>query len=289
MTDECPKTVLVTGANRGIGFGAARALARRGHHVLMACRDRARGEIAREAIATDAEVVASRGILEVEELDLGSLRSIRALAVSLSARGRRLDSLVNNAGVFRLERELTEDGFERCLGVNFLGPFLLTRLLLPLLADGGRIVNTTSIVALIGKLDPRRLDAGVTIGPLRAYARSKLAVLLISLELARRLMGRAAVNAVHPGIVNTSMLTMRRWYDPLADALFRPFTLDIDKGARPSVELAVSPKTEGLTGRYFSGMKVRDLPERIRDPSLGSELWEKASILVGLEVLKKAP
>lgn len=285
MKDECPKTVLVTGANRGIGFGAARALARRGHCVLMACRDRARAEAARNAIAEDGAVKASGGTLEVEtlDLDLGSLRSIRALCATLNARGRRLDALVNNAGVFRSECGPTEDGFERCLGVNFLGPFLLTRLLLPLLDGGGRIVNTTSIVGLIGRLDPCRLETDAAIGPFRAYARSKLAVILMSLELSRRLRGKAAVNAVHPGIVNTSILTMRRWYDPLTDALFRPFTLDVDRGSRQSVELAVSPDAEGLTGLYFSGMKARALPERIRDPSLGGELWEKASILVGLD------
>jgi retinol dehydrogenase 12 len=283
MKGEGTRTVLVTGANRGIGLGAARALAGRGHRVLMACRDRAGAEAARNSIAEDAAVKAAGGILEIEALDLGSLRSVRALAASLIARGRRLDALVNNAGVFRSERGLTEDGFERCLGVNFLGPFLLTRLLLPLLEGGGRIVNTTSIAGLIGRLDPRKLEAEAPIGPFRAYARSKLAVILMSLELSRRLKGRATVNAVHPGVVNTSILTMRRWYDPLTDALFRPFTLGVDEGARPSVELAVSPEAEGLTGLYFSGMKARALPGRIRDPARGVALWEKASILVGLD------
>ena len=167
MRDECPKTVLVTGANRGIGLAASRALARRGHRVVMACRDRASAEAARNAIVEDEAVKASGGSLEVAALDLGSLRSIRAFAASLNAGGRRLDALVNNAGVFRSERELTEDGFERCLGVNFLGPFLLTRLLLPLLEGGGRIVNTTSIVGLIGRLDPCRLEADAAIGPLQ--------------------------------------------------------------------------------------------------------------------------
>jgi NAD(P)-dependent dehydrogenase (short-subunit alcohol dehydrogenase family) len=277
------KTILVTGANRGIGFGAARELARRGHRVLMACRDPIRAAIARDALAEDKAVRAAGGSLELERLDLGSLESIRELSFSLAARGERLDALLNNAGIFRPEREETEEGFEACLGVNFLGPFLLTRLLLPLLAPEGRIVNTTSVAALFGKFDLDALDLKKGYGPFKAYARSKLAIIFISLEFAERFRGRATVNAVHPGIVNTSILTMRRWYDPLADAIFRPFVFDIDEGARPCVELAVSPKLEGLTGLYFSRLKPRRLPDRISLSPLRAELWELASALVGLD------
>jgi len=277
------KTVLVTGANRGIGLGVARSLGRRGSRVVMACRDRVGGETARAELSADEAALSAGGSFELESLDLGSLASIRALASSLASRGEALDALVNNAGVFCPEREESSDGFELCLGVNCLGPFLLARLLLPLLAPGGRIVNTSSVAGLYGSLDLEDLQMREGYNPFRAYGRSKLAVILLSFELAGRLRGRATVNVVHPGIVNTRILTMRRWYDPLTDLFFRPFVLDVDEGAKPAVELALSPEYERTSGVYFSRLKPKRLPDRItRHPARG-ELWKLASDLVGLD------
>jgi retinol dehydrogenase 12 len=276
-------TVLVTGANRGIGYAVARGLARAGHRVIMACRDPASAARARDELAGDSATRAAGGRLDTEALDLGSLDSVRCLASRLAASGELLGALVNNAGVFCPEREETLDGFERCFGVNFLGPFLLARLLVPLIAAGGRIVNTSSVVGLYGELDPADLEMAKDYGPFKAYARSKLAIILGSLELAERLRGRIAVNVVHPGIVNTRILTMRRWYDPLTDILFRPFVLDIDRGAAPSVELSVSPDFEGATGQYFSRFRPRRLPDRIALSPLRPKLWDLASRLVGLD------
>jgi retinol dehydrogenase 12 len=277
------KTVIVTGANRGIGLGAARALARGGNRVLLACRSPAGAEAVRDGLAADPLVAAARGRVELAPpLDLGSLGSVRAFADSMSNRGIAIDALVNNAGVLCSSRDLTADGFERSLGVNFLGPFLLTRLLVPVIASGGRVVNTSSVAGLFGRFDPDDLAMEGKYRPLRAYARSKLAVILGTLELARRLEGRVAVNVVHPGIVNTRILAMDRWFDPLADLLFRPLVRGIDSGAAPTVELALSPRLEGVTGRYFSRFRPVSLPERIADPEAGRALWDLASDLVGL-------
>lgn len=277
------KTVVVTGANRGIGLGVARGLARKGHRVLMACRDRPGAAAAREALAADPIVVAAGGRVELAPaLDLGSLEAVRAFAGKLAGDGTAIDVLVNNAGVLCTSREETVDGFERCLGVNFLGPFLLARLLAPRIAAGGRIVNTSSIAGLFGRLDPRDLAMAGRYRPLRAYARSKLAVIIATLELSRRLEGRLSANAVHPGVVNTRILTMDRWFDPAADLLFRPLVRGIDSGAAPTVELAVSPRFEGVTGRYFSRFRPLRLPSRIADPEAGAALWDLASGLVGL-------
>ena len=279
-----PKTVLVTGANRGLGLGISRGLARLGHHVVMACRDGEGAAVAGEAVSAEAEVKAAGGRVAVlAPLDLGSLDSIRNFSAALARGVERIDVLVNNAGVFCPQRETTADGFERCLGVNFLGPFLLSRLLLPLLSPGGRIVNVSSVVGLHGHFEPGDLGLERGYGPFRAYARSKYAIILATLELAERLAGRISVNALHPGVINTRILTMRRWYDPLADRLFRPLVLDLDAGAAPVIELAVTARHEGRTGQYFSRHREVALRPRMRDPGARRELWNLASALVGLD------
>lgn len=251
----------------------------------MACRDLGSAAAALDELAAEPAIREAGGRLELEALDLGSLASVRGLAGRLASRGLVLDALVNNAGVFCPEREESSDGFERCLGVNCLGPFLLSRLLLPLMAQGGRIVNTSSVAGLYGSLDLGDLAMRGSYGPFRAYGRSKLAVILLSLELAERLRGRATVNVVHPGIVNTRILTMRRWYDPLTDIFFRPFVLDAARGAEPSIALAVAPEYAGLTGLYFSRLRPRRLPDRITRYPARAELWALASELVGLDPL----
>lgn len=249
----------------------------------MACRDLGSAAQARELLASDPAARAAGACFEILPLDLGSLASIRVLAARLEGQGRALGALVNNAGVFAPERGQTKDGFELCLGVNFLGPFLLARLLAPLLSPGGRIINTCSVAGLYGRLDLDDLDMREGYGPFKAYGRSKLAVILGSLELAERLRGRVAVNALHPGIVNTRILTMRRWYDPMADLLFRPFTLSPDEGAAPAVELALDPRFEQVTGRYFSRLKEKALPRRVLRCPARDRLWDLASALVGLD------
>jgi NAD(P)-dependent dehydrogenase (short-subunit alcohol dehydrogenase family) len=277
------RTVIVTGANRGIGLGVARGLARKGHRALLACRDGAAAAAARDEIAADPLVRAAGGRVELAPpLDLGSLGSVRVFAESAARDGGPIDALVNNAGVLCPSREETADGFERCLGVNFLGPFLLARLMIPRIAPGGRIVNTSSVAGLFGRFDPADLAMAEHYHPLRAYARSKLASILATLELARRLEGRVLVNAVHPGVVNTRILSMGRWFDPLADLLFRPLIRGIDSGAAPIAELAVSPSMEGVTGAYFSRFRRLRLPGRLADPEARRGLWDMASDLVGL-------
>ncbi len=277
------KTVLITGANRGIGYGAALALARRGFRVELACRDAGAAERARASIVEDPEARKAGGLAELAPpLDLGSLSSVRAFAGRFLERGLPLDVLVNNAGALFPTRETTADGFEASFGVNFLAPFLLTRLLLPRIRPAGRIVNLSSVAGLFGRLDLADLGMERGYGAIRAYARSKLAVLMISLELAERLSGRVAVNALHPGIVNTRILALGRWFDPLADALFRPLVRDAYSGAAPIAELASSDRLEGVSGNYFSRFRRLGLPRRIADPAARGELWDLASRLAGL-------
>lgn len=278
------KTVLITGANRGIGFAAAHGLACMGHHVLMACRDQTAAEKARDTIMADPLVLSEGGAAELAPvLDLGSLDSVRRFAGGLPGEGVVLDVLINNAGVLCSSREETVDGFERSFGVNVLGPFLLTRLLLPRIKPGGRIVNVSSVAGLFGGFDEDDLEMRVRYSPLKAYARSKYAITVLSIEYAERLRGRVSVNAVHPGVVNTSILTMHRWFDPLADVLFRPLVRSAESGAAPLMYLAVSDRCEGSSGRYFSRFRERKLPRRITDPRRRRGLWDLVSRLVGVE------
>jgi len=278
------KTILITGANRGIGFATALGLARRGHCVLLACRDLTAAMQARDVIASDPLVVSFDGDAGLAPvLDLGSLDSVRRFVEEMLRDGLNLDVLINNAGVLCSSREETVDGFERSFGVNVLGPFLLTRLLLPRIKPGGRIVNVSSVAGLFGGFDEDDLEMRDRYRPLKAYARSKYAITALSIEYAERLRGRISVNAVHPGVVNTRILTMHRWFDPLADALFRPLVRSAESGAAPLIYRAVSERCEGSSGRYFSRFRETKLPGRITDPCRRRALWNLVSRLVGVE------
>lgn len=198
---------MVTGATSGIGLETARGLARAGWDLVLACRNTEKAAGIRAAITAEAHGAA----VETLRLDLASLASIRSFAVDLVARYESVDLLVNNAGVFCDTRRLTADSFEMTMGVNFLGTFLLTRLLLPLLlraaavAGPARIVNVSSAAAAFGAI--RRGDGIFTRGPhgFRGYAASKLALVLFTVDLAEEFAGRGVtVNAVHPGDAATA-------------------------------------------------------------------------------------
>lgn len=275
------KLAVVTGANTGIGKEIARALARQGLRVVMACRDRERGETAlRELIKETGNRQLSMMIL-----DLASLASIRDFARSFAAKFGRLDILVNNAGVAHQIRTTTYDGFEAVFGVNFLGPFLLTNLLLGPIrkAAPSRIVNVASSVHKNGTID--RNDPQMRTGwkNRQAYANSKLADVLFTRELARRLDGSGVtVNCFNPGLVRSEFF---RNYDPV------PFMLRVvlrlmgkspAAGADTGVHLAVSREVEGVSGRYFENRRIIEPSAEAGDEELAKWLWEYASGAVGL-------
>lgn len=270
------KTCLVTGATSGIGAATALGLAQLGATVLVAGRDaakcRARAEtIRRETGARVEEVIA----------DLASLDQVRRMAADVASRFARLDVLVNNAGTYLFERTLTRDGLERTFAVNYLSHFLLTNLLLERLAasPSSRVVSVSSNAHFGGRIDFDDLQGERHYDRLDAYARSKLALLMFTYELARRRKGAPpTANAVHPGIVATDLGAdnglLRGWLRVHVRNVVDRSMITPEEGARAVVRLASAPGVEGVTGRYFDqGREVRSSPASY-DEAVSRRLWE---------------
>lgn len=276
------KMAIVTGANSGMGLATTVELARQGAQVIMACRSRSRGE---EALA-EAKRRSGSDKIELMLCDLGSLESIRRFAEQFQAQYDRLDILINNAGVVMLKRELTKDGFEMDLGVNHLGHFLLTMLLLDALkaSAGARIVVVGSGAYKIGSMDYTDPAMENSFNPAKAYGRSKLANIWFTKELAVRLKGtRVTVNCVHPGAVGTSLGVNRdTGFGKSVLKLLSYFFQTPEKGADTALYLATSPEVEGVTGQYFYRRKVQRLTARADDRQAARKFWEWSERQVGL-------
>lgn len=273
------RTFLVTGANSGIGFEAAKVLAARGGRVLMACRDRDKAEAARTQIA-NAHPLAQTEFLP---LDLADLASIRRAAL-IAGQEKRIDVLINNAGVMRPPLQHTRDGFELQFGINHLGHFALTAELLPKLAQGEnpRVVTVASIAHRRGQIDFDNLDGRKGYNAWDFYAQSKLANALFFAELDRRL--RAAGSPIasigcHPGVAHTG-IGRHNWFErtfiPLAGLVLNTGA----QGAWPTLQAATDPAAKG--GEYYGSQGFREMrgksglaerTERARDEGLAARLW----------------
>jgi NAD(P)-dependent dehydrogenase (short-subunit alcohol dehydrogenase family) len=300
ITSQAGKTALITGANSGIGYQAALELARHGAHVLLGCRNEAKGRGALERLLREARGANAEGAsAEVVQLDMASLASIRAFAAAFIGRGIALDLLINNAGVMALpKRELTEDGFERQFGTNHLGHFALTGLLLPALlaAPAPRVVTVASLAHRTGKIDFDNLQRERGYEGWDAYNASKLANILFAKELDRR--ARAAHSrllslAVHPGVSTTSIFengpgTMN--LKAIMVKLLAPVMMQNDEaGALPTLYAATSPDAHG--GEYIgpdgfgelkgSPVVVQPRPQAL-DVAVGERLWTVSEQLTGV-------
>jgi len=273
------KTVLVTGANTGIGLETAAGLAERGASVVITARDPAKGSAAVDEIrrrTPDASV-------EAMELDLSRLADVRRFAESYT---QALDVLVNNAGLVLDHRAVTEDGFEMMFQVNHLGPFLLTNLLLPKLKarSPSRIVNVSSTAHRGAKLDFDDLQSVLNFS-VRVYGTTKLCNILFTRELARRLQGTGVTaNCLHPGTVRTGFGKDGdvRGVFALGLKLVRPFLLSPRSGAKTSIYLATSYDVEAVTGEYFVRSRRATPSAAARDDEAARRLWEVSEELVGL-------
>ena len=262
---------IVTGATGAIGRAIARALALRGERVVMACRNAQKAEPIRRRLIDET----GNPDIESMPLDLSSLRSVAAFAEAIRSEKVSVAALINNAGTMNGSFRLTEDGLEETLGVNYVGPYVLSRLLLPCMESESRIVNTLSVTYRIGKVDASTLEPPVRYSRFGAYSRSKLALLLFTLELARRT-GTAGprVFAADPGVVDTDMITMHRWFDPVADLLFRPLIKSPERGAETAVALAASDLPDSHPAIYWTGMKPRRIPVSVTNHPYRQALWE---------------
>lgn len=271
------KTVVVTGANTGIGKEVSRELAKRGARVIMACRDMSRCKVAREQIILDT---GNKSVV-CRQCDLASLASIRRFADTINSEEGRLDILINNAGVMRCPKMLTKDGFEMQFGVNHLGHFFLTNLLLRKLQESlpSRIVNVSSTAHARGTINFEDLNSSKTYDPAKAYEQSKLANVLFTKELARRLQGTGVVtSAVHPGIVNTEIIRhMGLAKSTFASLFVKPILWLLAKtprqGAQTILYCALDETVAARSGKYYSNCTETEPAPQTDDPQAAARLW----------------
>jgi NAD(P)-dependent dehydrogenase (short-subunit alcohol dehydrogenase family) len=276
------RTVLITGATTGIGRATALGLAERGAHVAITGRDRTRTE------DTAREIRAAGGQVEAFVADLSSQVQVRRLADEALQRLPRIDVLVNNVGGYWNTRHVTVDGLEHTFALNHLAPFLLTNLLLDRLTDSdrARVVTVASNAQAMGRIDFHDLQGQVAYSGARAYNQSKLANVMFSYELARRVQARGVTaNALHPGVVRTGFgaedpgMTQRALVP-----IMKPLMRTPAQGAATSIHLASSPDLEQVTGKYFANSKPKRSSTRSYDEAVATRLWEASADLVGLTV-----
>ncbi len=291
VPDQSGKVFFITGANTGIGFEAATVLAARGARVLLGCRSRERAE---DAVARLTGTYAAADV-SIVDVDLGDLNSVRSAAGRV-AQESRLDGFIANAGVMYATRRTTADGFEAVLGVNHLGHFALTGLLLPSLerTQGARIVVISSQAHRDGRIDFDDIDAVVSYSVRRRYSQSKLANLLFMYELDRRLRARRSstiVVAAHPGGAMTELTRhLSAFVRRVAMPLFNPFFNSVPEGAWPTLAAATHPDVDG--GQYFgpdglyqmSGRAQQvDSSRRSKDPVVAGRLWDLSVEMTGVD------
>jgi retinol dehydrogenase-14 len=279
------KTVLITGGTGGIGKAAAIALASMGARVGITGRDPVRAQSAAAAIRRES----GNPAVDVFVGDLSSQAEVRRLADEVLATYPRLDVLLNNVGGFWAHRHVTADGLEHTFALNHLAPFLLTSLLLERLKASApaRVVTVSSGAQSMGRIDFDDLMGEGRYSGQRAYNQSKLANIIFTYELARRLQGTGvSATVLHPGVTSTGFGAedAARGWAPLI-AVMRLFMRNPEQGAETSVFLASSPEAEGLTGQYFAGRTPKQSHKATYDTAITARLWRISADLVGLRSL----
>jgi len=275
------KVVMVTGANSGIGKAASLALAKMGATMVMVARNKERGEAARSEIIRKSQ----NSSVDLLLADLSSLESVRQLATDFKKKYPKLDVLINNAGLFNQRRRVTADGYESTFATNYLASFLLTNLQLDLLKASApsRIINVSSVGHYNGHINFDDLNLEKEYGGWKAYGQSKLALVLFTHELAKKLQGTGVtVNAVHPGTVATNIWS--RPFGPVGFIMALPklFMTSPENGAETIVYLASSSDAKGLNGEYLEKLKVKKSSDESYDEEIAQRLWDVSAKLTHL-------
>lgn len=275
------KICLITGANSGIGKITALEIAKLGATVIMVCRNKKKGE---EALA---EIISQSKSDKVELMicDIESQKSVRKFVEEFKAKYKKLDVLINNAGIILSEKSVSEDGIESMYAINHFGGFLLTNLLLDTIkaSDSGRIINVSSEGHRIGHIKFNDINSDKSFNGLRVYCDTKLANVLFTKELSRRLEGsKVTVNCLHPGVVRTNFSMDSTGLFTVLVKMFRPFLISPEKGAATQIYLATSPQVQGITGEYFNKKKPVKSSGESRNPEVAKKLWELSEKMTGL-------
>lgn len=281
------KTVVITGSNTGIGKATALNLAKRGARVILACRDQQRAE----AAVSDIKKESGNNEVLYMHLDLADLQSVRSFAENFLRTEPRLDILINNAGL--VVRGKTKEGIGMIFGINHLGHFLLTLLLLERLKEGGpsRVVNVSSDAHRVGTIDfdcinaHKKLRKGDSAMALfMSYSDSKLCNVLFTRELAKRLEGtNVTCYSLHPGAIKTEIgRHSNLWWKLILYPITTLFFLDVESGAQTSLHCALQEGIEPLSGRYFSKCAVQEVYAKAKDDATAKKLWELSERLCGL-------
>ncbi|MGA7324250.1 MAG: SDR family oxidoreductase [Rhodomicrobium sp.] len=275
------RVAVVTGTTSGIGLWTAAGLAKAGAHVILVCRNWERGEKAKAFVTTG-----SAGTADLLLADFADLNAVRGGAAEIADRYPEVHILVNNAGVFSRKRELTKDGYEMTFAVNHLAPFLFTNTLLPTLERAGkpgqtaRVVTVASNAAQRASIDMQDLMLSQRYSMFGAYSQSKLANILFTKELARRLPPRPiTANCLHPGVVATR-LGNKGGIAGLVWTAIKPFIITPEQGALNSLYVATSPEIEGVSGAFFVDQRQGRVNPIAEDPAIASGLWSQSEALV---------
>ncbi|MCR5432922.1 MAG: SDR family NAD(P)-dependent oxidoreductase [Bacteroidaceae bacterium] len=274
------KLAIITGADGGMGYEETKAVAEKGYHVIMACFCPKKAELKCKKLKDET----LNPNIEVIGIDLANLALVRQFADTVKSRFGHVDLLMNNAGTMETGFHYTVDGLERTISVNYVGPYLLTRLLLPLMDKGSRIVNMASLVYPWGRLNfPQFFERGMKGWWLRCfpYFNSKLAITLFTFELAKRVKERGiTVNAADPGIVSTNIIRMQMWFDPITDLIFRPIIRTPRQGADTAIHLLLDEEKAEQTGTFNRSNHIFDIGEKYTNHKQMGELWNRTEEIV---------
>lgn len=275
------KIAIITGADGCMGSEIARAVAMKGYHVIMASKNIERARLKRQWIINES----GNSDVEIMPIDLASLATVKEFAENILKREEPVALLMNNSGILEQEgRTITVDGIERTVSVNYVGHYLLTRLLIPKMERGSRIVSMTSLTYKWGRIFfPSFFETGCRgfFWRIFPYSNSKLAITLFTLKLARQLKDKGiTVNCADPGVVATDIIYFKMWFDCLTHALFVPVIRTPRQGAATAIRLLLSPEVEGQTGTFNISCHEKKLKKKYLQHPLIDQLWEKTEDVV---------